>query len=163
VKVRGVPIGMAALFGILGAGCGGNGGAPSRADFIAEADDICRNYADRFEEINADAGDLTNGADPDPALVQDFLQDLVEVNEDAVDEVRDLSLPDGDAGDEIDAALDEVERANSRAQQLFSDREGAMAYFTGEDEEAGAADPFAGVDEKLTDAGYEVCFTGEEG
>ena len=159
MKIPCVAIGVSALLGIGGVACGGDGGAPNRADFIAEADDICREYVDRFEEINADAEDLNQSDDPDPALVQDFLQDILRVNEDAVAEIRDLSLPEGDDGDEIDAALDAAERGNARAEQMFATQKSAMEFFAGEDE---TPDPFAEAEDEMTDAGFKVCFSGEE-
>jgi hypothetical protein len=85
---------LAILFVSLGlVACGGDdddGGAPSRQEFVNEAERICRETEKEIEKI-AESADS-------PEDVADTIDKVIEESRQAADELADLERPEGEAG-----------------------------------------------------------------
>ena len=105
---------LAALFAtsaLIVAGCGGDDSsddepAPTKAEYITQADDIC--VADQ-EEIQTAAADVSGDPD-DPATQEVVTNDVLPIYQDQLAELRDLTPPEGDedATEAIYSALEEA-------------------------------------------------------
>jgi len=136
------------LLALLGAsllvatGCGGDDSseesAPTKADYIAQADDICA--ADQ-EEIQTAAADVSGDPD-DPATQEVVTNDVLPIYQDQLDELRALTPPEGD------------EEATGG---IYDALEEALAAI--EEDPAAIGDPttFADANEQAVDYGLEVC------
>lgn len=112
---------------------------PTKAEFIAEADQICRAGND---ELDAEANKL--GADPTQAQKESFASDvLVPGVQDQIDSIRALGAPEGDE-DEVEELLDE---AQSGVDALEED----PSLITSDD------DPFTEANDLAADYGLKVC------
>lgn len=138
---------LLAFFALLAAtmlvatGCGGDDSsddAPTKAEYITQADDICA--ADQ-EEIQTAAADVS-GDPSDPATQEVVTNDVLPIYQDQLDELRGLTPPEGeeDATEGIYDALEE-----------------ALAAI--EEDPAAIGDPttFADANEQAVAFGLEVC------
>lgn len=97
--------GLAAAF--VAAGCGGDDDAPTREEFVADANEIC---AEANQEVDAQAQDLFGGGEePSQEEFEEFARDVLAPSvRDQVDQIRDLGAPEGDE-DEVTEILDTAE------------------------------------------------------
>ncbi len=107
-------LGVTALAaGLLAAGCGGDdgGAAPSKQDYIAEGDAICKQ---RQDEVSRQAQETFGGSVPTGEQIEAFGADVIVPSLDSqLEELRALTPPEGDedtvgkiydaVGDGIDA------------------------------------------------------------
>lgn len=120
-------LGCALAAGLIAAGCGGDDdddgggeqtaadGAPTKAEFIAQANEIC---AKGVREITEEAGKVLRGGQPTPEQVREFVTGtLVPRIRKRLDQLRELRPPEGDE-DRVDAIFDAAENA---ADQLEED------------------------------------------
>lgn len=119
-------LGACALILALFAGCGGDDDdsgsdepAPTKAEYITQADEICQTNLDEIgeaatalqEELNLEQGEQPSEEDQ-TAFAED---DVVPGLQTMVDELRDLTPPEGDEDtvgeiyDKLDEGLDELE------------------------------------------------------
>ncbi|MGB0120464.1 MAG: hypothetical protein WBP55_05880 [Solirubrobacterales bacterium] len=103
-----VLLSLAAISALAVAGCGGsddNSDAPTKAEFITQADEICQTASDNLTEAQ---GELNEDSTKDDYIA--FISDtyLPELKEE-VGKIKDLTPPDGDEGtiDELIASLDD--------------------------------------------------------
>jgi hypothetical protein len=130
--------------------CGGDDGAPSKADFIEEADAICAEASEKSQQI-ALAG-FENPENPTGAEVLAIFERIIPIQRRAVEDVRALEKPEGDA-DEIDAFLEQSEAALDDAAEISSPRE-AMAALESSDT---PRDPFYEANRAAKRYGFEDC------
>lgn len=193
LQTRFLVILVALSFALLGAGCGdddddGGGGGDeaaqtegedggeegedgASADFIEEADEICKDNEDLLDE----AGEtIQSFLDPEsPTQIGDVAETLEEAlndGEDVLEDLQDLEPP-ASAEDDWDEALELLEEqfdALGDIQELAQDRSTASTSFQ-EDAEAISErledSDFEDRDEELEDLGEEIgleeCFTNE--
>jgi hypothetical protein len=94
--------------GLVAAGCGGGDGNLTKAQFIKQADAICKKAHDQFEK----AFNQTFSANQQPSKAQlsKFAENtLVPGVQGQIDEIRDLNPPSADQ-DQVDAIIDAVQR-----------------------------------------------------
>ena len=134
---------MFAALVLAAAGCGGDddegdagatgatgasGGPLTREEFIAQADEICK-QGDRA--VNQEGSELFGGQQPSAAEVEQFANEiLVPSLRDQAAGIRSLTPPEGDE-DEIDAILAELESATDRIEEdpsLLQASEGSGAF-----------------------------------
>lgn len=120
---------------------------PSKAEFIAAADKICKAGNDQAEEI---FGSVFSSEEPEPAAVQAALTQVLDLTAEQVGDLRGLAVPEGEE-QAVDALLDEVEKTSADVRSKVSTPEGAMEVLTSDD------DPFAAVNEKWADYGFKDC------
>lgn len=139
---------LLAFFALLAAtmlvatGCGGDDSseesAPTKAEYITQADDICA--ADQ-EEIQTAAADVSG--DPSDAATQEVVtNDVLPIYQEQLDELRALTPPEGE--EEATAGI-------------YDALEEALAAI--EEDPAAIGDPttFADANEQAVDFGLEVC------
>jgi hypothetical protein len=103
------------------AGCGGDDepSAPTKAEYIAEADAICRDGQAEFEAI---VKDLPNSVDA-PESQAAITDEIVPLYRDEIEQLRSLTPPEGDEEttaaifDAVENGLDEVEADPSALDQ----------------------------------------------
>jgi hypothetical protein len=87
---------------VLGlAACGGgdgDGDAPSKADFAASADKICKNAETALQNVGENA--------KSPDEVAAAVDKVIDETQKSIDELQDLERPDGDAGEAADKFVD---------------------------------------------------------
>lgn len=137
---------LAALFAtsaLIAAGCGGDDSssdepAPTKAEYITQADDICA--ADQ-EEIQTAAADVS-GDPSDPATQEVVTNDVLPIYQDQLDELRGLTPPEGD---------------EEATEGIYNALEEALSAV--EEDPAAIGDPttFADANEQATEYGLEVC------
>ena len=71
------------------AACGGED-APSKGDFAADANEICKNAEEKLEDVGENASN--------PEEIADAVDKVIDETQKSVDELQDLELPDGDDG-----------------------------------------------------------------
>jgi hypothetical protein len=86
-----------ALLVLAVSACGGDD-APSKAEFAADADKICRNAEKQL-------ADVAEGASS-PKEVAAAVDKVIEQSQSSVDELQDLDRPDGAAGDAAEKFVD---------------------------------------------------------
>jgi hypothetical protein len=93
---------------VLGiAACGGDsdGDAPSKADFAASADKICKNAETALQDVGENA--------KSPEEVAAAVDKVIDETQKSIDELQDLQRPDGDAGEAagkfVDALSSDIE------------------------------------------------------
>jgi translation initiation factor 2B subunit (eIF-2B alpha/beta/delta family) len=89
------------LLAIVLAACGGDGDTPSKADFVDQAEDICADAQKRLENVGQDA--------TTPKEISDAVDTVIEETRSSVDELRDLDVPGGDAGETAERFVDALE------------------------------------------------------
>lgn len=138
-------------------GCGGDEGsdessepaqenAPTKEEFIAEADQIC---ADGDAEIDQAAEEAFGQGPPSPEEGEQFIAETVLPSiQTQVDGIRDLTPPEGDE-ETITEFLDTAQSAVDEAEQDPS----ALA----EGGQGGAGNPFGETQQLAADYGFENC------
>ncbi len=144
---------VAVAAGAIVVGCGddgdstdASGAAPTKAEYLAQADKIC---SDGDAEIDQAAGEVFGSAETEPSRSDQvaFIEDTVLPSiQEQIDGVRALTPPAGDE-ETITAALDESQSALDQAKKN-------PPSIT---EEGGAGDPFAKSSKLLSDYGFEAC------
>jgi hypothetical protein len=82
------------------AACGGDD-APSKADFAASAEKICKDAEKQLRGL---------GESKTRAQVADSIDKAIDATQTSVDELQDLDLPEGEAGDQAQEFVDAIER-----------------------------------------------------
>jgi hypothetical protein len=148
-------LGLLAIAAALAAsGCGGDddedttaagGEAPSKQEFISEADAICRQGDKEIEQ--AAGREFGKGQEPSQQEQQQFVTDTVVPNiKNQIDEIRALTPPQGDEGritailDAAESGLDKIERNPSVL-----------------NEGGGGANPFAQANKLAGEYGLTAC------
>jgi len=131
------------------ASCGGDSG-PSKAEFIEDADAICREGDQRAEEIAGEA--FQDPENPTAGEVLAVLKELIPVQRETIDDVRELEMPDGEE-DEINSILDQADAATDEAAEIQDPQE-AVAVVQASDT---PRDPFYEADKAAQDYGFEDC------
>ena len=85
------------VFGVAACG-GGDGDAPSKADFAASADKICKNAETALQNVGENA--------KSPDEVAAAVDKVIDETQKSIDELQDLDRPDGDAGEAADKFVD---------------------------------------------------------
>jgi hypothetical protein len=85
------------VLGLVACG-GGDGDAPSKADFAADADKICKNAETALQGVGQ------NASSPDEIAAA--VDKVIAQTQKSVDELKDLDRPDGDAGEAADEFVD---------------------------------------------------------
>ena len=118
----------AGALSLVAAGCGGDDGGGggdrlSQADFVSQANAICKEANDKIEALDAPDFDPTSDTATDEQLDEfgDFLDDVIPIARDEVDELRDLNPPENVESDFnqalslVDETLNEGEEAAEAA------------------------------------------------
>ena len=137
-------LGLAA--GLLVAGCGGDDddSAPSKQEFVSEANQIC---TDGGKQIDKEGQKLFgSGSKPSKKEQEQFVTDTLVPNvQDQIDEIQDLTPPEGDE-EQVTAILDSAEAATD---EMRADPTAVI-------EESGP-DPFAKTDKLAKAYGLTAC------
>jgi hypothetical protein len=88
------------LLALVPVACGGSDDAPSRAEFVKNAEQIC---ADAAKQLN----DLGKATTPDE--VADQLDKVIDETQKSVDDLKGLEQPEGDAGEAAKKFVDALE------------------------------------------------------
>jgi hypothetical protein len=145
---------LAAGVALVAAGCGdeeestatGASGAPSsRAEFIAEADAICRRY---LNELDRAAAEAFRGRTSAKEIERYISDEFAPATEDELAEIRALTPPAGDE-EEVDAILDAAENA------VDAVGDNPSLFSTGS--------PFAKANRLASEYGLRVCGQGDGG
>jgi hypothetical protein len=154
--MRTIVIGIASglVLGLAGCGDSGGGGQLSQEEFVKQADAICTDANKQQDAI--DVPDLSSQP-TDEQLDQfaDALDQGVDLTRDQIDELRDLNPPEsadaewGKAVDELDASMDDVEKASGAA------RDGDTAGLAKSLNDASAKSDSA--TQRAKDLGLKVC------
>ncbi len=120
--------------------------APTKAAFIAAADEICSANNDQTEEV---MGPIFSG-EPQPAMVQEGLGKVLDLSGKMIADLRALTTPKGDEA-KIDALLDEGEQLEGTLRAKNATPEGAMELANAEE------DPFGALNEKMMAYGFKDC------
>jgi hypothetical protein len=130
------------------AGCGGGTEDVSAEELVTRGDEICRDGAERFAELQAEPPANASEA-------TELTDDLIAVSEDVLNELRDLRPP-----QEVEPAYNRYLEARGRALEFFrrgkdaAEAQDAKAYAAAQEGVAGSA----GERRKLAEAvGFEVC------
>lgn len=121
--------------------------APTKAAFIAAADEICAVNNDQTEDV---MGPIFTAEEPQPAMIQEGLGKVLDLNGKMIADLRALTPPEGDEA-KIDALLDEGEQLEGTLRARNSTPEGAMELANSED------DPFGALNDKMTAYGFKDC------
>jgi len=99
---------MAILAGTALAGCGGgDGGTVTKADFVSEGDQICKNAHDQFAE-------LQKSPPTDAAEAAALTQKLIDISNSELDQIRGLDAP-----SDVQPALDRYLKAREQGIALL--------------------------------------------
>jgi hypothetical protein len=85
------------VLGLVACG-GGDGDAPSQADFAKSADEVCKNAEQALQNVGEDANT--------PDEIADAVDKVIDQTQKSVDELQDLERPDGDAGEAANEFVD---------------------------------------------------------
>jgi hypothetical protein len=92
------------VLGLVACG-GGDGDAPSKADFAASADKICKNAETALQNVGENA--------KSPDEVATAVDKVIDETQKSIDDLQDLEQPDGDAGEAarkfVDALSSDIE------------------------------------------------------
>jgi hypothetical protein len=141
-------LGAVALSALLAAlaGCGSSSGddAPTKTEFIAKADVICRE-TDKRQTTKFNAYVKENGEDGSKAGQEELVKEvgLPEIATE-LEELRALGVPEGDE-DEVNAIFDGAEEALEKAEE----DPGTVLQTT--------TDPFSDVEKLAKDYGFKEC------
>ena len=133
--------------GLIAAGCGDDddesgGSSLSKDEFIVKANDICTKGTTELNQAAEET--LGAGQQPSPAEEEEFVRETVVPSiQGQIDDIREL-VPEDEA-DEVNGILDEAELL---LQDLEEDPSGAQG------------DPFAEVNDDLTEYGLSACASG---
>ena len=89
------------LLAVVLAACGGYDDAPSKADYVKEAEEICADARKRLKNVGKDA--------TTPEEISDAVDTVIEETRSSVDELKELDVPGGDAGEAADSFVDALE------------------------------------------------------
>lgn len=136
---------LTAIGALAIAGCGGSddsssSDAPTKAEFVAQADEICQGASDSLTEAQSQLGADATDAEAIAFINDTYLPEL----KDESSQIKALTPPEGDeeAIDSITAALDDG------INTIESDPEALLA---------GATDPLADATAQAKDYGLKVC------
>jgi hypothetical protein len=124
---------------------GASGVPPSREEFIAEADAICRRY---LSELDRAAAEAFRGRTSAKDLERYISDEFAPATEDELAEIRALTPPEGDEED-VDAILDAAEGA------VEAVGDNPSLFATGS--------PFAEANRLASEYGLRVCGQGDGG
>ena len=130
--------------------CGGDDGGPSKAEFIEEADAICRESEERSQQIAA-AG-FRDPQNPTGEEVLAIIEKLLPIQRETIADVRELEMPEDDE-DEINSILDRAEAATDEVAAI-RDPQQAMAAVQAADT---PQDPFYEANQAAADYGFDEC------
>ena len=130
--------------GLIAAGCGDDdddsGSSLSKDEFIVQANDICTAGTTELNEAAEET--FGTGQQPTPEEEEEFVTDTVVPNiQGQIDDIRDI-VPE-DESDEVNGILDEAELALQDLQENPTE-----------------GDPFAEIDDDLTEYGLSACASG---
>jgi hypothetical protein len=112
-KIWGHGLAICLAGALLAAGCGGGGGddAPTKAEFIQQADAICKKAHDKFEKEFEQFQYGSGNERPSNAQLEKFAKtNLVPGTQGEIDDISALEPPSGDEA-EVKAILDSVQGA----------------------------------------------------
>jgi plastocyanin len=121
--------------------------APTKAAFIASADEICAGYTRQMDEI---FGPLFTGGEPQPAAVQESLGKVLDLYVKQVADLRGLTPPAADKAT-FDGLLAEADTLIAATRTRIADANVAMELIMSDE------DPFSGLDEKMGAYGFKDC------
>jgi plastocyanin len=119
--------------------------APTKEAFLLAADEICAATNGQTDEL---FGAIFSAGEPQPAMVQESLGKVLDLNGKMITDLRAMTPPRGDEA-KVDALLDEAEQVEGALRTQVSTPEGAMQVING--------DPFAALNEKMTAYGFKDC------
>jgi hypothetical protein len=125
--VRCLVTGLIAIAVALAAGCGDDGGSET-SPTVEWADGLCSAITTWRDSLTSTADSLRGGNLSEDSL-RSAVDDFESATSDFVDDVRDLGIPETEAGEEAKASLDrladDVEEGVSTMQSAVDDAEGA--------------------------------------
>jgi hypothetical protein len=134
-------LGLASLLASCG---GGDGDAPSKSEYIAQVDKICKSY-------NEKAANLARGASSSPTG-QDFqsiFRKFVPIVDERIDKVRAVEKPEGDE-ERLNAIYDDAAAGNEKIKEAIRTPRGAAEIAKG-------GNPFEKADKAARDYGFKEC------
>jgi hypothetical protein len=140
--------------GLLAAGCGDDDGedAPTRSEYIASSNALCKESEATAEEA---FGRIIGGDRPTPVKAQRFLKEgVIPAIRRNVAEREALTPPDGDEA-EVEAMISAGEQAIAGLEQVAADREQVEALFRGK-----LRDPATEFDSLSGEYGIDQCSGG---
>jgi hypothetical protein len=151
-RVAAAPLTLVVLALLLPA-CGGDD-APSKVEFASDAEKICKNAG---KELRA----LTSGVSR--AELADAIEKAIDRTQKSVDELKELDVPDGAAGEQAERFVDGIEGEIDRGVPALRD----LAEAARDNDEAAARDAYrrlqqiedTGNDKLARELGIEGCAT----
>ena len=120
-------IGLIAAAGLIAVGCGGSDSStssPSKAEFVAKADAICKQGSQQIEQA---AKETFSGGRPTPQQEQQFItQTVVPQSQSQIDQIRALGAPAGDE-DQVNRILDAAQAATDQVKSTSDIEESSFA------------------------------------
>ena len=90
------------VFGLAACGGGdGDGSAPSKADFAASADQICKDAEDALKNVGQNASS--------PEEIAAAVDKVIDETQKSVDKLKDLDRPSGEAGEQAGEFVDAIQ------------------------------------------------------
>lgn len=139
---RGIPVLVVA---ILIAGCGGGGESTSNADFVAEANQICKEDNAKFKAVGQ----------PQGSDLRPYLAKLVPVQEEDLSRLDGVTPPD-DKADLYDSWISDIEDGTNSTKEAA---DAASADEASKVLEANASN-IKGADAKAKELGLDQCVSG---
>lgn len=135
------------LLAIAGGACGGDDdaqGSVTKEEFIENADEICARYSDRLEAL----GETLDAEATVEDVANLFLDEGIPLFREQIAELRDLDLPEADAG-ELEELWDGLDDATDEFAQALEEDPAATL--------SSELDPYAQQNEFARDYGFEEC------
>jgi hypothetical protein len=134
------------------AACGGDDedSGPSKSEFIKQADSICADAEKQAEDIARQG--FSDPENPKPQEVLDIIQDVIPVQRETLEKIRNLDKPEGDE-DQIDEFLNEAEKATDEVAEISDPREAVTALQA----EGTPDDPFYDANRAAEEYGLQTC------
>jgi hypothetical protein len=133
---------------LIGAGCGGDD-APSKSDYLADANEICKSSEEELDKAGDEyfqGLDIPQGGEPSQEQITQFVEEeAVPALESLIADLRDLTPPEGDE-DTVEAIYDAADEGIAEV------REDPSA-FTGDEQPAS----FQEADRLARDYGLDQC------
>ena len=130
--------------------CGGDDSGPSKAEFIEEADAICREGEERSQQIVA-----TGFRDPENPTGEEVLaliQQLLPIQRETIADVRALEMPEDDE-DQVNSILDQAEAATDEVAAIRDPQQAIAAVQAADTPQ----DPFYEANQAAADYGFDEC------